>query len=92
MVLDIIKKHDEMVKKAGAPERLMLMSLEEARLEPLCEFLDKPVPEQPFPRANESAAINIKAIGIFGKSMLAWNVWALADIASAYLLMRLLRG
>ena len=25
--------------------------------EPLCKFLNKPVPDAPFPRANESAAV-----------------------------------
>ena len=40
-----------MVKGLVAPDRLLEWSIDEG-WEPLCGFLDKPVPDEPFPHAN----------------------------------------
>jgi hypothetical protein len=44
-------RHIDDVKATVPPERLLVYSVTEG-WEPLCEFLDKPVPDQPFPHAN----------------------------------------
>ena len=37
-------------------ERLLEMDLQDG-WEPLCKFLNKPIPDEPFPRSNEAAAV-----------------------------------
>ncbi len=71
------------------PEKLLVMDLAEG-WEPLCKFLDLPVPDQPLPRANDSAAAAQVAedisqrlvriwVGIFCTSGVfaygAWRLW-----------------
>jgi len=52
-------KHNELVKRATPADRLLLFKLEEG-WEPLCKFLGKPIPDVPFPRVNETAAVQEK--------------------------------
>lgn len=49
--------HNAEVKRVTPPERLLLFKLEEG-WEPLCKFLGKPVPDVPFPRVNDTEAVN----------------------------------
>ena len=42
------------------PEKLLVMSWSEG-WEPLCNFLDKPIPDEPLPRANDAAAADAMA-------------------------------
>lgn len=49
-------RHVEMVKRVTPKERLLVFRLEQG-WEPLCQFLGKPVPDVPFPRVNETAAV-----------------------------------
>jgi hypothetical protein len=48
-----------MVKRVTPSERLLLFRLEDG-WEPLCNFLGKKVPNIPFPKVNETAAIKEK--------------------------------
>lgn len=54
------REHFETVRKMVRPGKLLEFSLKDG-WEPLCEFLECPVPDQPFPHLNE--ADNIKKIG-----------------------------
>lgn len=56
---DRYRQHNEMVKRVTPKEKLLLFELEEGRA-PLCKVLGKPVPDMPFPRVNEAAAVNEK--------------------------------
>lgn len=49
--------HNAEVKRVTPPERLLLFQLHEG-WEPLCKFLGRPVPDVPFPRINDTAAVN----------------------------------
>lgn len=49
-------RHIEMVKRVTPKERLLVFRLEQG-WKPLCDFLGKPVPDVPFPRVNETAAV-----------------------------------
>ena len=51
--------HNEMVKRVTPKDRLLLFQLEEG-WGPLCKFLGKPIPNVPFPRVNETAAVQEK--------------------------------
>jgi hypothetical protein len=46
------KRHNEEVEATVPPERLLVWSVSEG-WEPLCEFLELPVPEEPLPHAND---------------------------------------
>ena len=48
-----MNRHNEEVKAAVPPERLLVWSVTEG-WEPLCEFLQVPVPDAPFPHVNDS--------------------------------------
>ena len=52
---DAYVKHIEMVKRVTPKDRLLVFGLGEG-WEPLCKFLDKEVPDMPFPRVNEMVA------------------------------------
>jgi hypothetical protein len=49
--------HNEEVKRVTPPERLLVFKLEQG-WEPLCKFLEKPVPEVDFPNINDAEALN----------------------------------
>lgn len=81
MVQDYLKRYNEHVERIVPPERLFWMEMSEGWA-PLCKMLDKPIPEKPFPSANDSEAadelieVKIKAAclawtGILGAAGLA---------------------
>jgi len=52
--LETFHRHNEEVKKYVSPERLLVFDVKQG-WEPLCRFLDVPVPEgKPFPRLNDT--------------------------------------
>jgi len=50
---DAMERYNEGVKEIVPAERLLVWSVADG-WEPLCEFLDVPVPDQPFPAVNDS--------------------------------------
>ena len=51
----VFTRHNQVVQETVPPERLLVFDVKEG-WEPLCAFLDVPVPEdEPFPRVNEAA-------------------------------------
>jgi hypothetical protein len=63
-VIGAYEAHNAAVKAAFGPERLLVFEAKDG-WEPLCEFLDKPVPDEPYPNINSSAEFE--------------SVWALFD-------------
>lgn len=67
-----LDRYHEYVARVVPPERLFWMDMGEGWA-PLCKMLDKPIPDEPFPRANDSEAadelieVKIKA------ACLAWS-------------------
>jgi hypothetical protein len=52
------EKHYDTVRSSVPKERLLELDMDaDVGWEPLCEFLDKPVPKEPFPRLNEEKAM-----------------------------------
>lgn len=51
--------HIERVKQVVEPERLLVFRVQEG-WEPLCKFLDLPIPGEPFPRVNDTASFQRK--------------------------------
>jgi hypothetical protein len=60
-----------MVKAMVPKERLLIMNLNEG-WEPLCNFLDIPVPNEPLPRSNDAEAAERAAREIVGKVFRIW--------------------
>lgn len=52
---EYLTRYNEHVARVVPPERLFWMEMSEGWA-PLCKMLDKPIPEEPFPRANDSEA------------------------------------
>ena len=52
-LIDTMNRHNEEVKRTVPAERLLVWGVEDG-WEPLCEFLDLPVPDEPFPHVNDS--------------------------------------
>ena len=50
----VYERHNEAVRRAVAPERLLVFEVA-AGWDPLCRFLDRDVPETPFPAVNSTA-------------------------------------
>ena len=51
--------HNENVKRLTPKERLLIFNLSDG-WGPLCEFLEKPIPNVPFPKVNETKALQEK--------------------------------
>lgn len=81
MLLELLHNWNDRVKQLVPPERLLIMELGQG-WEPLCQFLGKPVPDEPFPRANDSNAAAKTYEDIVGKLRLIW----LMGIASVFTL------
>ena len=54
-------RHNEEVQRIVPAERLLVWSVADG-WEPLCEFLELPVPDQPFPRVNDSKQFSERII------------------------------
>jgi hypothetical protein len=52
-VIDVFARHNAEVRRRIAPDRLLVYDLAQG-WEPLCRFLDVPVPDLPMPKANTS--------------------------------------
>lgn len=52
--LEVFRRHTQEVRDAIAPARLLVFDVREGWA-PLCRFLDVPVPDEPFPRLNDTA-------------------------------------
>jgi Sulfotransferase domain len=52
-LIETMNRHNEEVKRNVPAERLLVWSVTEG-WDPLCEFLEVPVPDEPFPHANDS--------------------------------------
>jgi hypothetical protein len=50
------QEHEALVRSSIPPERLLVFNVAEG-WGPLCEFLELPIPNEPFPHINDSAAI-----------------------------------
>ncbi|KAL6806999.1 P-loop containing nucleoside triphosphate hydrolase protein [Trichoderma sp. SZMC 28013] len=63
--------HNEWVRNHVPQDRLLTMDLKEG-WEPLAKFLNKAVPNEPFPHANDGEAMQKFAKGVFRTAMLIW--------------------
>ncbi len=50
--VEVFKRHNEAVKEHVPPEKLLVFNVKEG-WEPLCRFLEVPIPDRPFPHLND---------------------------------------
>jgi len=81
-------QHIEEVKKAVPAEQLLIFSVDQG-WEPLCAFLDVPVPASEFPNVNDRAAIKQTIKGITRGAYVIVGLAALAVAGAAYGLMQI---
>jgi hypothetical protein len=52
--IEVFNEHNEAVRRTVPADRLLEFEISQG-WEPLCDFLGRPVPEEPFPRLNDTA-------------------------------------
>jgi hypothetical protein len=52
--IEVFQKHNQAVRDTIDPTRLLVFDVREG-WGPLCRFLEVPVPDEPFPRLNDTA-------------------------------------
>jgi hypothetical protein len=67
-VLRVFRDHIEEVKRVVPSDRLLVFQVSEGWV-PLCAFLGVPVPDEPFPRVNDTAEFKRAVVGI---SIICW--------------------
>lgn len=75
----VFERHNEEVKANVPPERLLVFDVREG-WEPLCRFLEVPVPTKPFPHVNDTAEFRQRV------NMVRWMGWAIVGIPTAAIL------
>ena len=68
-------RHHEEVKRVIAPERLLVWNVAEG-WEPLCDFLELPVPDVALPRINDRTEFINRIVDGSLDSLLAWRARA----------------
>ncbi|KAK4971766.1 hypothetical protein LTR42_007494 [Elasticomyces elasticus] len=82
---DVYRAHNKAVREKVPREQLLVYELGSG-WEPLCAFLDKPVPDVPFPRVNETEMVNEYVQELLWMGLVStlkrWTVLILPVVAS----------
>lgn len=75
-----MEKHEDYVRRVVPPERLFFFDVKDG-WEPLCKILNCPVPNEPFPRANNGKAMQAFFEKIVRKALVTWlQIFAVAGV------------
>jgi hypothetical protein len=78
----MLDKHNDWVRQHAPPGRFLEMDLHEG-WKPLADFLGVPVPDMPFPRANDAAEADALARRVLLTAGLSWAaILAAAGVAA----------
>ena len=69
--ISVYERHNEEVKRSVPEEKLLVYEVKEG-WEPLCRFLGKEVPDEPFPRVND----RVEFIGLMRRQALRAGAYA----------------
>ena len=82
-VLDL---HEDYVRRVVPPERLFFLNVKDG-WEPLCKILNCPVPDEPFPRANDTKAMEEFFKGVVRAAAVRWlQIFATSGVALGFAL------
>ena len=70
-LIDTMHRHNEEVQRTVPAERLLVWRVEDG-WQPLCEFLEVPVPDSPFPHVNDTTEFLNR---IIDSSLLVLQEW-----------------
>ena len=65
-------EHNAHVKSVTPASKFHSMEISEGWA-PLCKILDVPIPDEPFPRANDAEAVDGLALQVFKEAGLIWG-------------------
>ncbi|KAH8653733.1 P-loop containing nucleoside triphosphate hydrolase protein [Xylariales sp. PMI_506] len=68
---ELLEYHNQMITSLVPRDNLLIMDLKDG-WGPLCKFLGKPVPNEPFPQANDVEAMKGTAQKLLIKALLIW--------------------
>ena len=85
--IEVFERHNEEVKRHVPQDRLLVYEVREG-WGPLCEFLDVPVPDEPFPRLNDTVQMQRGLKSIRALSVVLPVALALAVATALVLLLR----
>lgn len=71
-MIEQMQAHNDAVRAAIAPERLLVWQATEGWA-PLCEFLQRPLPDTPLPHANDGETFRARVIDAALDNLLAWR-------------------
>jgi len=83
-LIDAMLRHNEEVQRTIAPERLLVWNVGDG-WEPLCEFLELPVPEVPLPHINDRREFLNRIIDSSLESLQEWRAQE-ASVETAFAL------
>ena len=81
--IDVYNKNVAEVIANVPAERLLVHSANEG-WQPLCEFLERPIPTQPYPHSNESTVMKRVIVGLKVLNALLWTLLFIAGVGVAY--------
>jgi hypothetical protein len=70
----MLSVHHEYVKRVTPPERLFFFDVKQG-WGPLCKILNVPVPDEPFPHANDANAIQAAFVTLLKRAAFRWLQW-----------------
>jgi hypothetical protein len=85
--IEVFERHNEEVKRRVPQERLLVYEVKEG-WGPLCEFLGVPVPDEPFPRLNDTAQMQRGMRAVRALTVAVRVALALSAAAALVLLFR----
>lgn len=75
--------HEDYVKRVVPKERLFFFNVKDG-WEPLCKILNCPVPDEPFPRANDANSMHEFFESILKAAIVRWlQIFAVSGAAAA---------
>ncbi len=81
--------HEDYIRRVVPAERLFFFDVKQG-WEPLCKILNVPVPDEPFPRANECAQMQEFFRGMLKMALWRWAQLLLLSLAVFWLALRVL--
>jgi Sulfotransferase domain len=80
---ELLTMHEDYVRRVVPAERLFFFNVKDG-WEPLCKILDCPVPDEPFPRANDKESMQEFFGTIMAASLVRWlQIFAVSGAAVA---------
>ena len=79
------RKHNEWVKAIASKQKREVLEWEPGMgWDPLCKFLEKPVPKKPFPRLNDASFIWKLKVFLTARGLLSWGAVLSAPAVAMY--------